>query len=499
MNWLGRSIDFVQTYTRFLGSLVSAHAEYSTMVIQMLVQHMTLLHHSVGRIPNHADVSKDQIYARVHAAMSYVLELVPFAKESLVAVIVSEYPHKSEKGLAHTTYIENLLKLTSYVPSVEGVTLGVIIEKIIGIDVEIQVDLEDLESEDGDAITDGAEPHDENDAEDANDTSDLSTYDDDDLLEDIEAPNMTVQIINENIRKLDSVLTIVFEHLDRTFSNLPEFPDKYSSYSRYGLADITFEALLRALDNTILKTYQSRYTQFILFWAAQKHLNFTDKFLGVIVERALESSRPSTNRMIAASYIGSFTARAATLDRNMVRTLTDMMMSWLNRYLDGKEGTQTGSRDAVKRFGIFYSMIQALFYVFCFRWRELSGTDDDSDESASSAATWMPGLQRTFERAIYHRTLNPLKYCNSTIVGQFAKVSHHLDFVFCGTIIEANKRTSQNGVGEIDSYFPFDPYGLKRSLHFVQSVYQPWTPIPGMEGDSDDDQDESDSDSDMDL
>lgn len=500
MNWLGRSTPFVQIYTRFLGSLVSAHAEYSTIVIQMLVQHMTLLHPSVGRIPNHETVASDQIYARVHAALAWMLELVPFAKESLVAVIVSEFPHKSEKSLAQTTYIENMLKITTYVPDVEAGVLGVIIEKMISIDVEIQVDLGDLDSEEGDAIEDGAgsEESETADAEfdEALEQPEMLTYDEDDLIEQTDVPNMTVQVINENIRKLDNVLTILFRHLQRIFVDLPKHDDRSSNSGRFEVAAMTFEALLTALDTTILRTYQSKYTQFILFWSAQMHPSFTDLFLGVILSRTLDDSRPSTHRMIAASYIGSFTARAATLDRTAVRMLTSLLGESVNNFLDEKEGDLSTSRDAVRRFGMFYATIQALFYVFCFRWRELSGlTDDDDDAESSPGPVWMPGLQRTFERAIYNRTLNPLKYCNSNIVTQFAKVAHHLDFVFCGTIIEANRRTSQSGVGEIDSYFPFDPYELKKSKAYVDEVYQTWRSIPGLS----DDDDDSDSDDDSEM
>lgn len=484
MNWLGRSLQFVQTYTRFLGSLVSAHAEFSTLIVRMLVQHMTLLHSSVGRIPNHQDVDRDQICSRVHAAMSYVLDLVPFAKENLVTIIISEFPHKSEKVLAQTTYIANLLKMTQYVTSIEGSTLGVIIDHIISIDVEIQVDMEDLESEHGDALTDGADSSDEDETNEIEMPGAMAYEEENYTDEDFEAPNMTVQIINENIRKLDSVLNIVLEHLDRVFDKLPSFPDRASASSRFSLAELTFESLLRALDQTILKTYQSRYTQFILFWAAQKHREFTDQFLGVILERALDHSRPSTHRMIAASYIGSFTARAATLERSTIRMLTSMIAGWINGFLDAKDSEYSSSRDAVKRFGVFYAMTQALFYVFCFRWRELIGISDlDSSDVDGPGRIWMPGLQRTIERAIYHRTLNPLKYCNSTIVAQFARVSFHLEFVFCETIIQSNKRTSQNGVGEIDSYFPFDPYGLKRSKHFIEVVYQEWQPPDAQDDD----------------
>ena len=102
------------------------------------------------------------------------------------------------------------------------------------------------------------------------------------------------------------------------------------------------------------------------------------------------------------------------------------------------------------------------------------------------------------ERAIYHRTINPLKYCNSTIINQFAKVSHHVDFVFCGTIIEANKRTSQHGVGEIDSYFPFDPYELKQSRHYIDGVYSQWQPLVSDEDEDIEDESDAASDGDSD-
>lgn len=509
MNWLGRTAAFVNIYTRFLGSLVSSHAEYSTIVIQMLVQHMNLLNSSVGRLPNLEIVPRDEIYARVHAAMSWVLELVPFAKESLVAIVVSEFPHKSEKALAQTTYTENLLKLTTYVPEVEAGVLGIIIEKMLSIDVEIQVDLGDLEDAELEMLTNSMQ-----DEDDAHSTSgdadtqeeDLTYFGDEDKMfyeeeeeeeEEELTPNQALKVIGENIDKLDNVLTILFVHLKRSFAGL-SVNDQQISDQHFEAAAATFEALLTVLDTTILRTYQSKYTQFILFWAAQMHPTFTDHFLGVIVSRTLDDARPSTHRMIAASYIGSFTARAATLDRVAVRMLTSLLMDSMNNFLDQKEQHLSGTRDAVKRFGIFYAMIQALFYVFCFRWRELSGlTDVKKDEPTTPGSIWMPGLQRTFERAIYNQTLNPLRYCSSNIVSQFAKISHHLDFVFCGTIIEANKRSSQNDACEIDSYFPFDPYRLKKSKVYVDDVYQVWRPVPGLAEDDSDSDSDSDLDSDM--
>lgn len=491
LNWLGRDVHFVQTYTRFLGALVSAHAEFSRLVVQMLIQHMNRLHRSVGQVPNHVEVGRDQIYARVHAALAYVLELVPFVRESIVAIVLGEFPHKSEDVTAQATYIENLLKMASYLPNTERAIVGIIIEKVIAIDVEIQVDLEDLDIDPDDVVDQGADTFEEA-VELVEDESEASD-------DEVQPPDMSVQMINANIRKLDQMLAIVFDYFHRIFDDLPVDINQPGGTQRYTHAESVFAALLYALDNIILKTFQSKYTQFLLFWAAQKHKDFTDDFLGVIVDRALDHNRPATHRMIAASYIGSFTARAATLDRASVRMLTSQIMFWINGFLDGKEEVnQNNTRGAVQRFGVFYAMMQALFYVYCFRWRELQGLYDfDEDDDEANTMSWMPGLQRTIERAIYNRQLNPLKFCNANIVSQFAKVSHHLNFIFCGTIIESNKRSSQVGVGEIDSYFPFDPYGLSKTRHYIDAVYQTWRKIPGMQDDDDDDEDDDDDDEDM--
>jgi RNA polymerase I-specific transcription initiation factor RRN3 len=47
----------------------------------------------------------------------------------------------------------------------------------------------------------------------------------------------------------------------------------------------------------------------------------------------------------------------------------------------------------------------------------------------------------------------------------------------------------------LDSYFPFDPYNLKRSKHWIQDCYIEWQPVEGLEDDDDDEDsvDESDN------
>lgn len=61
--------------------------------------------------------------------------------------------------------------------------------------------------------------------------------------------------------------------------------------------------------------------------------------------------------------------------------------------------------------------------------------------------------------------------------------------------MEQNKRTGLIGDGELESYFPFDPYGLKKSKRWIEDCYIEWQPVEGLEEDEDS-SDEVDNDSD---
>jgi RNA polymerase I-specific transcription initiation factor RRN3 len=130
------------------------------------------------------------------------------------------------------------------------------------------------------------------------------------------------------------------------------------------------------------------------------------------------------------------------------------------------------------------------------------------------------------------------------IVGQFAKVAHHTDFLYCYPIIEANRRSGFGSVGSaggggggsssgiissapsaarpstptgprdtqvpaanpvvrqtlvearMDSHFPFDPYKLPLSKSYIDGIYRQWEGIDGEDEDDDEDDDDDDDDDD---
>lgn len=83
--------------------------------------------------------------------------------------------------------------------------------------------------------------------------------------------------------------------------------------------------------------------------------------------------------------------------------------------------------------------------------------------------------------------LNPLKVCLPSVTNMFAAITRKYQVVFCYTIIERNNRqvlpvvrSSAGGDGvttntnPLDSFFPFDPYLLKRSGQLIEPLYQAW-------------------------
>ena len=84
--------------------------------------------------------------------------------------------------------------------------------------------------------------------------------------------------------------------------------------------------------------------------------------------------------------------------------------------------------------------------------------------------------------------LNPLRFCLPTIVRNFSAVAKHFQVAYCDTIIQKNARLHLPEVSAIsshatrstcnakpvllDTFFPFDPYNLNSSKHFIDLHYR---------------------------
>ncbi|KAF8806334.1 RNA polymerase I-specific transcription initiation factor RRN3, partial [Phlegmacium glaucopus] len=658
MPWTTLDNATVKSYTVFIGMLLSARPEYLSLVLAKIAQGFTYqscLQALDTSLPESstAPVTRRLIYDRLHYLLRHILSLIPTLPSTLQAFLIRHFPHKRQNQVAQTTYIRNLLKVSSYCPELEDKILATIVDRAIQMDVEIQIELEELEEDEsvedhdifeldpfdvivgqeGDSLSDD-EDSDEDD-DDGDNFSDLSS-DAGDMDGDgvhVEVPT-NIKHIQDMVKKLDAILTLLFQHFQRTYEafsasnssvsfgspsplellplpplspatpslSVPPMPFMSFDTSSTPLAApvvismptpqsqqttkapiphteqyfrVQFQSLLSIFDRIILRTFKSRYTQFLIFWYTSLDPEFADIFQGMLVDRALlgadpqrygESTTtedehsamanahmitPELTRAAAASYIGSFVSRATFVDREGVRRVVGVLCEFLNARLECVEqvlraGQATsgaaGAFSAQGQHTVFYAVAQAVFLIFCFRWRDLVDDDmgDDDDEPRlyldssgmigrrirkpinSSKDKWMPELG-VLKRVVVS-VLNPLKVCSTNVVMQFARVAHATDFIYCYTILETNKRAEHGRSGtahvspphhrqsgasttitmttkinpsmfvlpvhaELNTFFPFDPYRLPKSNAFIQAVYREWSSVAIEDEDEDDEED----------
>ncbi|KAH6709574.1 RNA polymerase I-specific transcription initiation factor-like protein rrn3 [Leptodontidium sp. MPI-SDFR-AT-0119] len=510
--WMGRDEAFVKAYVQFLGSLASAQGAYVGMVLGMLVGHFYGVRLSSGRLPGCPNINRDQLTSRVHVALKYLLRLVPSASGVLSPILATKFPFSDETKKIHVTYIDNLIRLINYAPELKSDIFALITDRLVKIDVQMQVDLDDLDDEVAAAIVQAISltpaRDDDEDGEDSDSDADSVTSD-----EDIHADAKRIKEVQANVEKMDAILDLLFTNYSPYFAD----PNSIEAASM-------FETLLGHFSNIILPTYRSRHTQFLLFHFAQTAEHLVDEFAGTCVHLAFQSSRPAVLRQSSAAYLASFVARGAHVPSHVIRTVFELIGKNLDVIRTDNELTCRGPD--LKRYSTFYAMTQAMLYIFCFRWRDLITSTDTSEEEDPAAfigqdLTWTPGIKDTLTRTIYSK-LNPLKICSPPIVAEFAKIAHHLRFMYVYPLLETNKRirlsqySSGHGNGalrdtgnggnneswhQLDAYFPFDPYQLPVSKRWIEGDYVQWKSIPGLnqEDDSDDDSGEEDDEDDVDV
>ena len=409
--------------------------------------------------------------------------------------------------------MQNLLKVIEYAPELQADALALITERLVKIDVQVQVDLEDLADDVGDGVVQDipnlkSEPSqdldDEDESEDDTDSSD----------EEIDPDARRAKDITTNVEKLDCVLDILFTYYEPQFSG-----------TSVRARDTALDILFSQFTTIILPTYRSRHTQFLLFHFAQTSPALVDNFVGACVHFAFDKGRPAIMRQSAAAYLASFVARGIHVPSQIVRDVFDYIGGQLTIYRAEYEPNSRGPD--LRRYSNYYSLLQALLYIFCFRWQDLEAgpeeqaDDDDIPLTDDLAHVWIPGIKETLAQNIFSK-LNPLKVCSPAIVNEFAKIANHLGIIYVFHLLETNKRlrlsqfsgptdrdltfsipereTALSGrkdesYQQLDEYFPFDPYHLPRSKRWVEGDYREWKGIPGLHDCSgSEDEDEEDSD-----
>ena len=509
--WTSMDESFAQMWIKFVCSLVSARSEWLSVILtkatKALSYRLEWLPYQLADEAGKRSVStikRRQVYERVHLLIRSLLSVVPTLPGVLGPLLVQFLPHKMVHRSDQLVYMRNILHVSEYCAELSEAILGAVIDRAIQLDVEIQVELDEFDDDEAEELgLDFEDPFEQalDDVDDVDSSDDDADSDDGDFadnLSDLSDENYDQNVatdeqkrtqedlqrsmrrIRESVAKLDAIMIALFEHLRKldaqyvaganslTYTKANNSPMDADTNRRN-----LFHTLLSIFARNILPTFRSRHVQFLLFWFNSLDPEFSDYFLGVLLEKSLYSRRvelgdkeePAVIRSAAAGYVASFVSRASYVDGPTTRVVLYNLCACMDAHIDESSRTDTEAGAAApgaSTHSVFYSVVQAAFYIFCFRWRDLKITSEEQDavdeldyqdadeigggmhDSVGSlgqfgAEAWCDGLT-SLQRAVTSR-LNPLKYCSANVVKQFARIAQHTGFLYCYSIIEANNRS----------------------------------------------------------
>lgn len=433
LNWQTKDDKFISIYQDLILNLVTAHPAFIRPVLSMIFNIFTTVYDSNDVITE----LEEKHYQNGHMLLRNIIKLVPLCEYPLCVMLTVKFPFMSRPTKMLCCYVHNLLQLCSYFPSKRSTVLECIIEKLIHIDVHCSkdtIEIYEQEREDNETHL---------------------------MVEDLnnEKINRTDTMAYPLAQTLDSIIDLMFKYVQDTC-----FPD--------GGKDLDWEAtkklykeLLTVFDKIILPTHGCCYVQYLMFHICSFKQELSEGFLDYLWKKVQNPSLGSFYRQIAAFYIGSFLARAKYITVHTVTACLELLCKWIHSYIDNHTAQDLNVH------GTFHSVCQTVFYVFAFRSQELIEIDKGFRLLRSL----------NFDRIVTCR-LNPLGYCDRNIVQNFANIARNFQIVYVYPVIEKNNRNllyinrMTNPVyiagAVIQTFFPFDPYLLKKSKHWIESNYR---------------------------
>ncbi|KAK3645123.1 DNA independent RNA polymerase I transcription factor [Elasticomyces elasticus] len=520
LSWLGRDDIFASLYVRFLMGVATTHSKFIPSILERLVSHFARLPASLGRLPREMTVSRATMFKRVHGAVKSLLRQVPSATAALTRTLKGEFPDDLANSRSYLQYQRHLLRLSEYLPELKAEVLAILTQRLVSIDVQVQLDLEDLEDEAEETLLQqrprlkGAQPS----QEDSDDTEDDSVSESEETVADAE---LRLRDLRLKVAKMDGSMDLLFEY--------------YAPLIESGLkAELNdaYHQLLAHFETFILPN-RTRHAQFLVFHFAQTLPEHAFIFVRRCIQTIFEPSRSLSLRLNACAYLGSFVARGAHLPTDLVREIFADLSRELESMRKRYEPTCHGPDK--RSYSVYYAIAQAMLYIFCFRWRDLqmgAASPDPGDEdmtvedlvAEAKDLAWLPGVKEILQKNMLSR-LNPLKVCAPAITSEFADLALHVKFMYVFSKLESNKRVrlgnayvarsagalSDMGrretamdrkLGEahlqLEVYFPFDPYHLPQSKRWVEGEYNEWKSPQGMQRIDDEEEEDSGDDSDDD-
>ncbi|TDH72865.1 hypothetical protein CCR75_004068 [Bremia lactucae] len=442
-------------------------------------------------------------YAAAHQMLERIITLVPTASNVLFPILCEHFPHKRMDAPTQVAYLRNVLRITEYVGGLRERVLGLVIDQLVAIDVEIKLD----ESEE-DVFT-------------------MDDFLDDNML----APDDASQQVDKMADKLDQMMLVMFKYIEEcaassssTFSTGGSVATIDSTDGEVDIrqAALVFKYLLKVFEHSILNTHRSKYPQFLLFYVCRIDPQFQDIFISQLLAASLDPQTPATMRQSCGAYLASFLARAKYISVAYLQKALYHLLKWLHDQMDIYDETLQEQQRVCDPYAaseiytelrkesqnveitgahgfqenIFVSSLQTVCYMLCFRGLEIAISDNGTGYEFLRSLGWERLL-------ITSDGYCPLAYCQQTVATEFLNLAEAFDLVSdeclervdqaigsasvstsksSKSMERSKKPTSGSSTATtlldqrqpLETFFPFDPYLLRRSFQYIGPLYLYW-------------------------
>ena len=387
---------------------------------------------------------------RVHGLISAVLAAVPTSVTIFLAALRSSWPHKSLQINVRAGAFCQALVACTYVPAAFEMVMFLVFDSLVQLDAECNYE---------EPPSDHAKP---------DDASELVFEMDESLTGDqecsVKLDLLMASILNFVCFAYDSSVAGVFSnsnpgaHIfwwngcvcgdDACFCcGVPPATD----------VELMFNSIMKAFQNCVLPTHRSRYAQFIIFYAAIRNRHHCEAFLSRLIHTALDASVPSTVRVSASCYIGSFLARATWIDVRTTCAALKVLSDWAVLYIEPFIMASEQQVDAMLHIP-FHAVVQTLVYTLCYVLSH-SGV-------CQFAASELQILR------IVRSPLQPLRIVFRPIVREFGRLACAAALIEPSDLLIACQAPLHPSFS--DNHFPFEPYTLPATHHFFDGNFRHW-------------------------
>lgn len=446
IDWLYRDLQVVREYQRFVINLVSAHTDYLKaclrMVVQQFVPNPRIANTHGTPLVDQSRQKQEERFLQLHCLLKHIVKMVPMTPVMLIPLLTEYFPYMQRDAYTHSCYVNNLLNLLSYMPDQRSPVLELIVDRMTKLDVRSPrhaIEETDCDNED-------------------------------DMFEMDELKTEGQKMIHQEADRLDVMMEVLLKYMEKVCKG-----DKEKGIDWDATKNL-YRDLLRVFDRIILPTHASCHIQFLMFFICQYHNGLVTGFLDYLWKKVCNPNTQSIFRQAAVAYIASMLARAKYIPLETVKNCINLLVSWIHCYI--QQTADSDSKADVIHHGPFYSVCQSVFYIFAFRHKELLGMPDGYKY-----------CQDLHLQTIVTCRLNPLRVCLPIVARTFSSITRKYQLAYCDSIMEHNRRmilpetgfnTSSSqcssscltNMNPLDSFFPFDPYLLRRSGRFIHDIYQ---------------------------